>query len=148
MCMIGVSFYGYLSRVFCIFVATITLGLIMQIIFNLIKKPYHHMSCSSGKAYAVSVFTYSRGRSASGHWTQYDFLRKNKHWKYVVDKKKIQLMIIITAIMIFAAIVIGVVNGYNLYTIISITVYVVDVLAGCIIVGPLDAYLYVRKYIK
>lgn len=132
----------------CIFMATILFGLLMQKIFNLIKKPYHYASCSNGKAFAVSVFTYSRGRSNSGHWTQYYFIKKKRHWKYVVDKKMLQLTSVLTAIMCVAVIVIGVVNGYNLYTIISLTVYIVDVIAGCDIVGPLDAYLYLRKHIK
>lgn len=132
----------------CIFIATIVFGLIMQKIFNLIKKPYHHTSCSNGKAFAVSVFTYSRGRSNTGHWTQYYFIKKNGRWKYMVDKAMIQLTIVLTTIMCAAVIVIGVVNGYNLYTIISLTVYIVDIIAGCNIVGPLDAYLYLRKHIK
>lgn len=132
----------------CIFITTIMLGLIMQKIFNLIKKPYHHASCSSGKAFAVSVFTYFRGRSSSGHWTQYYFVRKKGHWKYVVDKKEILLAIVLTAIMCVAAIVVGVGNGYNLYRIISLTVYIIALIAGCNIVGLLDAYLYLRKYVK
>lgn len=131
----------------CIFIATIVFGLIIQKIFNLIKKPYHNSSCSNGKAFAVSVFTYSRGRGNSGHWTRYYFTKKNGHWKYVVDKKEIQLTIVLTAIMCAVVIVVGVVNGYNLYSIISLTVFIVDVIAGCNIVGPLDAYLYLRKHI-
>ena len=132
----------------CIFIATTVLGMIIHKFFNLIKKPYHQSSCSNGKAFAISVFTYSRGRSASGHWTQYYFIKKKGQWKYVVDKKDIQLTIVLTAIMCVSVIVIGVVNGYNLYTITSLTVYIVDVFAGCSVVGPMDAYLYLRKHIR
>lgn len=129
-----------------IFFITLLFGTIIRRIWNLIKKPSHNETKVKGELYAVTVYLYRIGRySPGGNWYDYSFIKKNKYWKYKLNRFSVLVGLIIYAVMIgiIGLFCINAENGYVFF--IHVIIYIgIALLAGGL-VDPLCAYCYILR---
>lgn len=131
---------------FCVvaFIGCLALGLFIQFVFDLIKKPYHQESRTGNELYRVTVYSYSLGRgNPGGRWTGYSFRKVKRRWKYEIDKTEVFIFLAIVMLVIVASVVVGVKSGYSLMYALQFIFVFITGFTGICLSGPLKAYGYV-----